>query len=139
MFFIFIFVIMCIPHRHSQFSCNWKLKKEIICLGIYRLFAFFPSLHYKTVNIWGSCKISISDNLQGKLNFSSGWPLLFSLFLKRALILSFIIQMTYGLIFNCCSSFTLWNPMDCSRPVSPVLHYYLEFAQTRVHCVDDAI
>ena len=31
------------------------------------------------------------------------------------------------------------TPMDCSTPGFPVLHYLLEFAQTRVHWVDDAI
>ena len=29
--------------------------------------------------------------------------------------------------------------MDCNRPGFPVLHYFLEFAQTHVHWVDDAI
>ena len=29
--------------------------------------------------------------------------------------------------------------MDCSMPVLPVLHCLLEFAQTHVHGVDDAI
>ena len=33
----------------------------------------------------------------------------------------------------------LCNPMDCSMPGSPVLHYLLEFAQTHVHWVGDAI
>ena len=33
----------------------------------------------------------------------------------------------------------LWDPMDCSTPGFPVLHYLLEFAQTHVHWVDDAI
>ena len=28
---------------------------------------------------------------------------------------------------------TLCNPMDCSMPGFPVLHYLLEFAQTHVH------
>ena len=28
---------------------------------------------------------------------------------------------------------TLCNPMDCSTPDFPVLHYLLEFAQTLVH------
>ena len=27
----------------------------------------------------------------------------------------------------------LWDPMDCSTPGFPVLHYPLEFAQTHVH------
>ena len=30
---------------------------------------------------------------------------------------------------------TLWDPMNCSRPGFPVLHYLLEFAQTHVYCV----
>ena len=34
---------------------------------------------------------------------------------------------------------TLCDPMDCSTPGFPVLHYLPEFAQTRVHCVNDAI
>ena len=37
----------------------------------------------------------------------------------------------------CCSvaksCLTLCNPMDCSMPGFPVLHYLLEFAQTHVH------
>ena len=31
------------------------------------------------------------------------------------------------------------DPMDCSRPGFPVLHYLLEFVQTHVHWIDDAI
>ena len=34
---------------------------------------------------------------------------------------------------------TLWDPMDCSTPGFPVLHYLPEFAQTHVHWVSDAI
>ena len=34
---------------------------------------------------------------------------------------------------------TLCNPMDCSTPGFPVLHYLREFAQTHVHRVSDAI
>ena len=43
----------------------------------------------------------------------------------------------------CCSVtqlfLTLCNPMDCNMPGFPVLHYPLEFAQTHVHWVSDAI
>ena len=43
----------------------------------------------------------------------------------------------------CCSvaqsCLTLCDPMDCSTPGLPVHHYLLEFAQTHVHCVGDAI
>ena len=34
---------------------------------------------------------------------------------------------------------TLCDPMDCSTPGFPVLHYLPEFAQTHVHGVSDAI
>ena len=33
----------------------------------------------------------------------------------------------------------LCNPMDCSKPGFPVLHYLLEFAQAQVHWVSDSI
>ena len=43
----------------------------------------------------------------------------------------------------CCSVaqlfLTFCDPMDCSTPGFPVLHYLLEFAQTHVHWVNDAI
>ena len=43
----------------------------------------------------------------------------------------------------CCSVtksyLTLCDSMRCSMPGFPVLHYLLEFAQTHVHWVDDAI
>ena len=36
-------------------------------------------------------------------------------------------------MYGCC------DPMDCSTPGFPVLHYLSEFAQTHVLCVGDAI
>ena len=46
--------------------------------------------------------------------------------------------------FQCCCSVaklypTLWDPMDCSTTGFPAFHYPLEFAQTHVHWVRDAI
>ena len=45
---------------------------------------------------------------------------------------------------HCCCSIsksclTLCDPIDCSTPGSPVLHYLLKFAQIQVDSVDDAI
>ena len=45
---------------------------------------------------------------------------------------------------GCCCSvsqpcLTLWDPMDCIMPGSPVHHHLLELAQTHVHWVTDAI
>ena len=46
-------------------------------------------------------------------------------------------------LFCCCSvtqlCSTLCDPMDCSMPGFPVLCYLLEFAQTQVHWISDAI
>ena len=43
----------------------------------------------------------------------------------------------------CCSvtqsCLTLHDPMDCSMPDFPVLHYLLELAQTHIHWVNDTI
>ena len=45
--------------------------------------------------------------------------------------------------YCCCSiaqsCLNLCDPMDCSMPGFPVLHHLLEFAQTHVHWVSDAI
>ena len=48
------------------------------------------------------------------------------------------------LVYCCCCSaaqlcWTLCDPMDCSTPGFPVLHYLPEFAQTHVNLVSDAI
>ena len=40
-------------------------------------------------------------------------------------------------VLNSCA--TLCDPMDCSMPGFPVLHYLVEFAQTHVHTVGGAI
>ena len=56
------------------------------------------------------------------------WIMLFRLSPLRLLLLLFT---------QSCP--TLCDPMDCSTPSFAVLHYLLEFAQTHVHWVDDAI
>ena len=50
----------------------------------------------------------------------------------------------FNYIFYCCcpvtqSCLTLCDPMDCSTPDCPVLHYLPKLAQTHVHRVGDAI
>ena len=46
----------------------------------------------------------------------------------------------YCCCFSVTKSFlTLCNPMNCSMPGFPILHYLLEFAQTHVRWVSDAI
>ena len=49
----------------------------------------------------------------------------------------------HQVLCRCCSvaqfHVTLCDPMDCSMPGFPVLHYLPEFVQTHVHWVSDAI
>ena len=53
------------------------------------------------------------------------------------------IKVTWLPKFCCCLvtrlCLTLCNPMGCSMPGVPVLHYFLDFPQTHVHWVSDAI
>ena len=44
-----------------------------------------------------------------------------------------------SLLFSCQVMSDACDLLDCSTPGFPVLHYLSEFAQTHVHCVDDAI
>ena len=56
------------------------------------------------------------------------------------LLYSKVIQLCIYICYSVAKLYlTLCNPMDCSTPGSPVLHYLLEFAQTHVHWVSDAI
>ena len=52
-------------------------------------------------------------------------------------------SLSFPSLCYCCCSVTMscptLRPMDCSTPGFPVLHYLSEFAQTHVHCIDDAI
>ena len=53
------------------------------------------------------------------------------------------LTVLYSWKFCCCSVAqscpTSCDPVDCSMPGFPVLHYLPEFAQTHVHWVSDAI
>ena len=45
----------------------------------------------------------------------------------------------YVVVVQLLSRVWLCDPMDCSTPGSPVLHYLWEFAQIHLHWVTDAI
>ena len=47
------------------------------------------------------------------------------------------VEEKYCLVTQLCP--TLCDPMNCSKPGFPILHYLPEFAQTEVHWVNDAI
>ena len=63
--------------------------------------------------------------------------------LKFKVFLQFVLPLEY-IQLSCCSVTksscpTAWDPMDCSTPGFPVLHYLPEFVQTHVHWAHDAI
>ena len=49
------------------------------------------------------------------------------------------VAIWFVVVVHLLSCVGLCDPMDCSMPGFPVLHYLLEFSQTHVHGVDDAI
>ena len=71
----------------------------------------------------------------GRLAYLWGqsWPLWFST--------SSVIKTQHSVQFSSVAQScpTLCDPMDCSTPGLPVHHQLLEFTQTHVHWVDDAI
>ena len=106
--------------------------------SITRLFSFVFSCLYAHVYVsnyclWfygsGLCFIS-TQNLH--MNASSS-------FSHNCLNLEAVVMAFSG----CCpvtkSCLTLCDPMDCSTPGFPVLHYLSMFVQTHVHWVGDAI
>ena len=44
-----------------------------------------------------------------------------------------------SVVVQSLSRLTLWDPRDCTMPGFLVLHFFLEFVQTHVHWVSDAI
>ena len=89
-----------------------------------------------SVDLWWFCCAQCE-------NFLAGWflrsLLTFKIIFANELFFKFVIQL------YCChcsvakSCTTLFDPMDCNIPGFPVLHCLLEFAQTYVHWVSDAI
>ena len=88
------------------------MHRKVIQLYIY-IYLFF----FKSISHWGY------------MEYWAGFPVL--LIYSRSLLV-------------CCCSVTklcptLCDPMNCSTPSFPVLHYLLNIAQTHVHWVSDAV
>ena len=62
--------------------------------------------------------------------------MLLNIYLKKTLITDSYVQFSS---VQSLSHVRLCNPMNCSTPGLPVHHQLLEFTQTHVHWVDDAI
>ena len=75
-------------------------------------------------HFWALPTLGVSAHVYGSL----GLPYILPFFLKSG---------GSGSVAKSC--LTLCDPMDCSTPGFPVLHYLPEFVQTHVHGVSDAI
>ena len=87
------------------------------------------------LQLWYLSSVSWTLSLSTKFpSLSSCGP--FPLLTKRA------VDMEMPPLCSCSvtkSCLTFCDPMDCSLPGFPVLHYFPEFAQTHVYWADDAI
>ena len=87
---------------------------------------------------WSGCHLLLQGNLSGPgiKPMSSVSPWIAGRFFTHWAIGEAQICQFSSVAQSCL---TLYNPMDCSRPGFPVHHQLLEFTQTHVHWVSDAI
>ena len=120
------------------------LDHKLLLLWINLFFLFnnfcWASREYNsTWNVIRTKEIFLPQSLKDHLSLLD----LYSLSFPFSTSLSF--SLTCRIIYCCCyCSVTKLclnpcDPMDCSTPGSPVLHYLSEFAQIHVHWIDDAI
>ena len=114
----------CIPCRCRQYRAAWSRRTGTV--GDLSL------LPVRAVEILGFLKSMPTSRPPAR-----GW------FLCRSLDSGFGTKPPWFGVFCCCSVAqscpALCDPIGCSTPGFPVLHYLLEFAQTHVLWVSDAI
>ena len=94
----------------------WVLGNQLIFYEKGKIASFFGIILKRDTGVWKDL-LRINSHVSETGFFHCQWLLL--------------------LVAQSC--LTLWDPMDCSTPGLPVLHYLPEFAQTHVHWISDAI
>ena len=112
-------------------------------IGFFLQFWGFPDISVGKESTYNSGDLGSIPRLGRSLRERKGYPLLYS-GLENALdrIVHRVAKSWTQLSdfhFHSLSCVWLCNPMDCSTPCFPVLHYLPEFAQTHVRWVGDAI
>ena len=151
MFIIFMYIGWNVPQNvEARFAPNtqWDQKAKMLEFGAEKrllqrlsnrngwLMLQRPELPYSFMEevleaeVWGSPVGCVTGNRE-----VTGW------WFRNLSITSLQLFVLSSL---CCWSFAklclmLCDPMDCSTPFFPVLHYFLKFAQTHVSWVSDAI
>ena len=118
------------------FSCFFLIlgiggKFGICCLKIHSW--PFPLFYFST--LWLSFIFFLIIISTGLLFNSHSPSILFNS--RLFLYIAVALHLCYAVLSQSC--LTLCDPMDCSTPGFPVLHYLPEYAQVHVHWVGDAI
>ena len=111
-------------HIEDIFFLDWSLDYYVVSL-----FVSCNSVYFKVYLVWHNCY------------FFFWFPFVWNTFFHP---LTFSLCGSLDLKWLCYCSFahscpTLCDPMDYSMSGFPVLNHFLEFAQTHVHWVTDAI
>ena len=126
--------VCCSCAKRWFWSANWKVFSEVLLI-LYFLHFFLLWITWEWINIGIVCWVA----------WSAHHPPTFSNFCKHfyhssvqfSPVVSDSLFSRVQLFVQSCP--TLCDPKDCSTPGFPVYHQLLEFTQTHVHCVGDAI
>ena len=94
--------------------------------------------HYCHHYYYPGCHCHLSELLWKPANCRLHYPPSAKVKLKSNYTLKTYIQFVI-IVVHSLSHVWLCDPIDCRKPGFPVLHHLLEFAQTHVHWVSDAI
>ena len=121
---------------------------QIIVRVLLRAHLLDSIIRTSTVFTYMRCGTRLLRKKTLALPIISMWPWANSLTFQYLHFLTWLVTNSHRVIVRikrvccCCPvaklSPTLYNPMDCTSPVSSVLHCLLEFAQIHVHWVSDA-
>ena len=129
-------------HRYHRFKVQ-HVASQVPCFSYTVSFSSFrdplrellllTSPLYRWKKLWNREIRKLAQALYPISGRAGTWsPTAWCLFLHARLCCCFPIVQFLSHVWLC-------DPMDCSTPGSPVLHYLLEFAQIHVHWVSDAI
>ena len=118
---------------HTPYTTG--LAVNCILLALCAASRWLPSLLHKIIQLWISC---LPPRLPPKYlqSYINPWALPHIVILT-AESLSLFQSVQFSSVAQSCP--TLFDPMNCSMPSLPVHHQLLEFTQTHVHWVGDAV
>ena len=119
------------PHFELWTYLLCKLSSEVYMLSMY------------STPVIADCACKKMDRIQSPFLrglFSgpdSKIEMTFHIHQKLSIVCQIVTSVYFSSVAQLC--LTLWDPKDCSMPGLPVHHQLLEFAQTHVHWVGNAV